>query len=151
LQFNPIESKAINLKSKKINTAVDGIAESQSMVLILSRLIGEASTVGEDVGEDDGDERNGDDESVDMDGGDDDMSEVSSSSSSFLLLLISTPLPLSWLPTLTSLVVMYPFNRFTSDNFTGFTMKSSAPSSKHLYIFKKNSVCFNLLKFIKKL
>jgi len=119
---------------------MDAIAESQSVVLILSRLIGEASTVGEDVGEDDGEETNGDDESVETDGGDDDMSEVSSSSSSFLLLLISTPtsstpLPLSWLPTLTSLVVMYPFNRFTSDNFTGFTMKSSAPSSKHLHIF----------------
>ena len=76
-------------------SAVDDITESQSVLVILSRLIGEASTLGEEVGEDDGDgeETEGDDESVEVDGGDVDTSDVSCSSSFLLLLFISTPPP----------------------------------------------------------
>lgn len=76
---------------------------SQSVVVILSRLIGESSKDGEDEGDDDGD-RDGDDDSADeeMDGDDEATSEASDS----FLLLILTPPSLSLLPALTSLVVM---------------------------------------------
>ena len=101
----------------------------QSVLVILSRLIGESIT---ELSED----GSGDEE---MDGGDDgDTSEVSNS---FLLLIPSLS---SWLnsPLITSFVVMKSFKRFTSDNFTGFTMKSSAPSSKHLQNFPKFQILF---------
>lgn len=81
----------------------------QSVGVILSRLIGESSKEGEEDGEDDGEgegeEADGDDdESADeeTDGGDEARSEVSAS---FLLLILPPP-SLSWLPALTSLVVM---------------------------------------------
>ena len=77
MQFEPRRRETIiiiiiiinSLKSKKRNAAVDDITESQSVLVILSRLIGEASTLGEEVGEDDGDgeETEGDDESVEVD------------------------------------------------------------------------------------
>lgn len=49
-------------------------------------------------------------------------------SSNFLLLTPRSSISIRFSPNMQS------FNLFTSDNCTGFTMKSSAPSSKHLSI-----------------
>lgn len=107
----------------------------------MNRLVGDSGGVGE-LGLDDRDENDLGEHGDEMDGGDG-LDETSSSSRdgvgldmvssrdgeseetsllscSFLLLILS-PSP-----------NMHFFSRLTSDNFTGFTMKSSAPSSKHL-------------------
>lgn len=55
-------------------------------------------------------------------------------SCSFLLWVVPPPSLLVLSPTS---LVMQSLNRFTSDSFTGFTMKSSAPSSIHLSIRAK--------------
>jgi len=107
-------------KKEVIKDVLDDNPKSHSVPVILSRLIGESRTSGEDNGDDEGD---GDDDGVEsvedeMDGSDTDRSDASSN---FLLLLIPIPtlssplsLPtllvtitsLSWPPALTSLVVM---------------------------------------------
>lgn len=115
-------------------------------MVVLSRLIGESKEVGEDgadndeskvdlddgVGDDDGDDGvdDNDDDDREIDSGDE---ERSKESRNFLLFI-----PLSAFPNLDSLV-MKSLILFTSANFTGFTMKSSAPSSKHL----KNSIHYS--------
>lgn len=84
-------------------------------------------------GKDDGDNERGDgdgecDEAV-IDGCDGDV-ERSDGSCDFLLFFPSSL-------TTRSSPNMLSFKRFTSDNLTGFTIKSSAPSSKHLSIRAK--------------
>lgn len=75
----------------------------------------------------DGDEDEDGDGDV-MDGGDEDRSLVSGD---FLLRVPPSPPP-SVTAAISSLIMQSFFNRSTSDSFTGFTMKPSAPSSKHL-------------------
>jgi hypothetical protein len=106
------------LKKKSHENFLHDNPKSHSVPVILSRRIGESSMPGEDIGDDEGDgddEMDDGDEDDELDGDDDERSDVSSS---FLLLLIpTTPPPLlplsltlsslfSWLPALTSLVVM---------------------------------------------
>jgi hypothetical protein len=104
------------LKKKSHENFLHDNPKSHSVPVILSRRIGESSMSGEDIGDDKGDgddEMDDGDEDDELDGGDDERSDVSSS---FLLLLIPTILPpplsltlsslFSWLPALTSLVVM---------------------------------------------
>jgi hypothetical protein len=106
------------LKKKSHENFLHDNPKSHSVPVILSRRIGESSMQGEDIGDDEGDsddEMDDGDEDDELDGDDDERSDVSSS---FLLLLIpTTPPPLlplsltlsslfSWLPALTSLVVM---------------------------------------------
>lgn len=82
----------------------------------------------ESDGDDEGDGHDGeesDDAGDEMDGDDEGWSH---GSRSFLLLIPLLSFPVFSSPTI------YSLSRFTSDNFTGFTMKSSAPSSKHLSI-----------------
>lgn len=83
---------------------------------------------GVEAGTSDDDVSQTDDEEEDNASEDDDNENISSSISlfRFLFLPFSSPSPL----------IMKSFSRFTSDSFTGFTMNSSAPSSKHLFIIK---------------
>lgn len=48
-------------------------------------------------------------------------------------------IPVSCLPSFPSTPNMESFKRFTSSNLTGFTIKSSAPSSKQLFRNKKTT------------
>lgn len=48
-------------------------------------------------------------------------------------------IPVSCLPSFPSTPNMESFKRFTSSNLTGFTIKSSAPSSKQLFRNKKTN------------
>lgn len=106
-----------------------------------NRLVGESRDVGE-LGEEGKDENDRGEHGDEVDWGDgldeletspwdkvssrDGESETSELSCSFLLLT-----PLSCPCTRPSPNMQF-FNRLTSASFTGFTMKSSAPSSKHL-------------------
>lgn len=102
--------------------------------LILSLALFEEHTDGDDTGLVDDDESQAG-TGEDVNGGDRDGEgkEVQSSRRLLLWILVSSSLSFP------SPLIRKSFNRFTSDNFTGFSRKSWAPSSKHLLISSRIS------------
>lgn len=101
--------------------------------LILSLALFEEHTDGDDTGLVDDDESQagtGEGDNGDRDG---EGKEVQSSCRLLLWILVSSSLSFP------SPLIRKSFNRFTSDNFTGFSRKSWAPSSKHLLISSRIS------------